>query len=200
MQHQESHPHEEAPGRGGPHAHAGTHERAAAHEHGDSHEAADPRDAARRRVLTRLGWAGLSLLTLASLPGLIRFLRPRAGRDRGGLVELGPLAEYQTAGVSARWVQRHGLWLVRRAGRLFALEARCTHLGCTPRWMGERGGFLCPCHGSRFTEDGVPLNGPATVPLMRLAIRVERGEVVVDPATRAPIERAERDPRFYVRI
>ncbi len=160
----------------------------------------DPRDAGRRRILTRLGWAGLSMLAGAAVPGLIRFLRPQAWRDRGEVVDLGPLEEYRTTTVSARWVQRHGLWLVRRDGRLVALEARCTHLGCTPRWMGEQGGFLCPCHGSRFTDDGAPLNGPATQPLMRLAIRVERGEVVVDRSTRAPLERAERDRRFYVSI
>jgi cytochrome b6-f complex iron-sulfur subunit len=89
---------------------------------------------------------------------------------------------------------------VRRDGRLFALEARCTHLGCTPRWTGGAGGFLCPCHGSRFTEDGVPRNGPATLPLRRLAIRVERGEVVVDRAVRETLERAEGDRRFHVSI
>ena len=163
-------------------------------------EADDPRDAGRRRVLTRVGWAGLSMLAVASVPALFRFLRPRAWRDRGETVELGPLEEYRTSTVSARWVQRHGLWLVRRAGRLVALEARCTHLGCTPRWMGEQGGFLCPCHGSRFSDDGIPLNGPATQPLFRLAIRVEHGEVVVDRSVRAALERAERDRRFYVSI
>ena len=164
------------------------------------HDAGDPRDAGRRRALTRFGWTGLALLAAGSVPALIRFLSPRAFSDRGEVVDLGPLAEYRAATVSARWVQRHGLWLVRRDGRLFAIEARCTHLGCTPRWMGEQGGFLCPCHGSRFTEDGVPLNGPATQPLWRLAIRVERGEVVVDRSQRATLERAEGDRRFYVPI
>ena len=163
-------------------------------------DAGVPRDAGRRRALTRIGWAGLSMLALGSVPALLRFLRPQAWRDRGATVALGPLEEYRTSTVSARWVQRHGLWLVRHDGRLVALEARCTHLGCTPRWMGEPGGFLCPCHGSRLTEEGVPLSGPATQPLMRLAIRVERGEVVVDRAVRATLERAERDRRFYVAI
>ena len=170
------------------------------HEEAHPFDAGVPRDAGRRRALTRIGWAGLSVLALASVPALLRFLRPRAWRDRGETVELGPLEEYRASTVSARWVQRHGFWLVRRAGRLVALEARCTHLGCTPRWMGEQGGFLCPCHGSRFTDEGVPLNGPATQPLMRLAIRIERGEVVVDRSVRATLERAERDRRFYVAI
>ena len=163
-------------------------------------EAIDPRDTGRRRALTRIGWAGLSLLAGASLPALLRFLRPGGLRDRGEGVALGPLEDYRSGTVSTRWVQRYGLWLVRRGGRLFALEARCTHLGCAPRWTGEEGGFLCPCHGSRFTADGVPLNGPAAQPLRRLAIRVERGEVVVDRAARETLERAERDRRFYVSI
>jgi hypothetical protein len=46
----------------------------------------------------------------------------------------------------------------------------------------------------------VALTGPAVRPLLRLAIRVENGQVLIDPSRRKPLEAAERDPSFYVSI
>ena len=38
---------------------------------------------------------------------------------------------------------------------------RCTHLGCALKWNPQEHSWDCPCHGSRFTEDGTLLNNPA---------------------------------------
>ncbi|HMB71116.1 MAG TPA: Rieske 2Fe-2S domain-containing protein [bacterium] len=154
----------------------------------------------RRGVLIGIGWGGLGALAASSGPALVRFLMPRATSAAGATVDVGTPADYRDTLVSVRWVNRHGLWIVRRDGRLFALEARCTHLGCKPRWVPGRDEFLCPCHGSRFTPDGEALNGPAVTPLARLALRDDRGRLCVDPATKAGLEEGERDPRFFVPI
>jgi cytochrome b6-f complex iron-sulfur subunit len=152
----------------------------------------------RRHFLLGVGWGGLALLVGAALPGLLRFLGLRERVDGQSSVEVGPLQDYRASTVTTRWVGRHGMWLVLRDARLFALEARCTHLGCTTRWIPESDVFQCPCHGSRFSPEGVALNGPATQPLRRLAIRLERGVVVVDRFRQARMEEAERDPRFFI--
>lgn len=39
---------------------------------------------------------------------------------------------------------------------------RCPHLGCALKYNLQEHSWDCPCHGSRFTEEGVRLNGPAT--------------------------------------
>jgi glycine/D-amino acid oxidase-like deaminating enzyme/nitrite reductase/ring-hydroxylating ferredoxin subunit len=50
-------------------------------------------------------------------------------------------------------------------GRLHALSAVCTHLGCIVHWNSLEGTWDCPCHGSCFGTDGRVLNGPATAAL-----------------------------------
>ncbi len=50
-------------------------------------------------------------------------------------------------------------------GQLQAVSAVCTHLGCLVAWNGTERSWDCPCHGSRFTPDGVVMHGPAVEPL-----------------------------------
>lgn len=38
----------------------------------------------------------------------------------------------------------------------------CTHLGCETKWNTAEGTVDCPCHGSRYDQDGHLLHGPAT--------------------------------------
>ena len=39
---------------------------------------------------------------------------------------------------------------------------RCPHLGCALKWKPAERSWDCPCHGSRFAEDGKLLDDPAT--------------------------------------
>jgi Rieske Fe-S protein len=51
------------------------------------------------------------------------------------------------------------------AGVLHAVEARCTHLGCTVAFNDAERSWDCPCHGSRYGLDGSVLHGPTVEPL-----------------------------------
>ena len=46
-------------------------------------------------------------------------------------------------------------------GRLRAVSAVCTHLGCVVAWNPAERSWDCPCHGSRFGADGTVIQGPA---------------------------------------
>jgi len=68
-------------------------------------------------------------------------------------------------------------FLINDGGRLHAVSAICTHMGC--RLKPEPGAFdlRCLCHGSRFDTDGRVLSGLARDPLPHIAVRIDGGRV-----------------------
>ena len=58
-----------------------------------------------------------------------------------------------------------------KAGKLTAVSAVCTHMGCIVHWNGAEKTWDCPCHGSRFHADGQVLAGPAESPLEPIKIK-----------------------------
>ena len=63
------------------------------------------------------------------------------------------------------------------AGRWRAMLLVCTHRGCNV--APSRGGYLCPCHDSRFDAEGTVLVGPAVDPLPELFCVVEEDALYV---------------------
>ena len=64
-----------------------------------------------------------------------------------------------------------------KAGSFDAFTAVCTHLGCTVNTVAD-GTIDCPCHGSKFSiSDGSVVNGPATLPLARINIKVQGSSI-----------------------
>ena len=55
-------------------------------------------------------------------------------------------------------------------GAVHAFTAVCPHLGCVVQWNEDEKTFDCPCHGSRFSKEGVVINGPATNNLEKLRL------------------------------
>lgn len=44
---------------------------------------------------------------------------------------------------------------------------RCPHMGCALKWNPDERSWDCPCHGSRFEENGKQIDNPATGDLKR---------------------------------
>ncbi len=47
-----------------------------------------------------------------------------------------------------------------------AMETSCTHEGGRVDYRPERGQFVCTLHGAVFVNDGEPVSGPTSVPLV----------------------------------
>ena len=56
-----------------------------------------------------------------------------------------------------------GLNLLESTKNILTLSTpRCPHMGCALKWNPREHSWDCPCHGSRFEEDGTLIDNPAT--------------------------------------
>ncbi len=55
----------------------------------------------------------------------------------------------------------------------------CPHLGCKYSWDQKKNKFICPCHGSEYSELGVHEAGPALRGLDPLPLREYQGKVQI---------------------
>jgi glycine/D-amino acid oxidase-like deaminating enzyme/nitrite reductase/ring-hydroxylating ferredoxin subunit len=62
------------------------------------------------------------------------------------------------------------------AGKVHALAAECTHMGCIVSWNKAELSWDCPCHGSRFDIDGTVIQAPATKDLDAKLVQAEAAQ------------------------
>ena len=145
----------------------------------------------RRSVLDLflgLGWLGFVGTLLFPV---IRYLKPLSIAEQSGPLRL-------TKDELARLDKEHSL--IVRAGqkrvivfedpqqRLRALEARCTHEGCTVQYVPGDSVIWCACHNGKFDLDGRVLAGPPPRPLARLnVVREPDGGVSVSAEEKAAL-------------
>ncbi len=141
----------------------------------------------------RFGWAAFLASSTAAGAATFRFFFPNVLFEPPAVLKVGYPSEYSEVGrVYTEWKQRGGFWLVRTAEGLYALSTVCTHLGCTPNWLGMEQKFKCPCHGSGFHRTGINFEGPAPRPLERFrVVLAEDGQIVVDKSQKYQQEKGE---------
>lgn len=146
----------------------------------------------RRDFFTRLGWGCFGIFTGFSLLAFIRSAFPRVLFQPPATFKAGAPSDYAVGEVSEKYKQEQRVWIVREEEGIYAIFAKCTHLGCTPRWLAAENKFKCPCHGSGFYKSGLNFEGPAPRPLDRLKVTVgDDGQLVID---KSKILRMEAGP------
>ena len=129
----------------------------------------------RRNFVGLAAWGTVLGSLGVGTAAFMRFMYPRVLFEPNTQVKLGKPSEYIVNQVNEKWIKDYRLWLVRVSDGFFALYAKCTHLGCTPRWLEAENKFKCPCHGSGFrgidpgqglpNVTGINFEGPAPRPL-----------------------------------
>ncbi len=122
-------------------------------------------------ALTRRGFVSASAAGLLVMGcGGPKKMKTVPALKEGNIVELDieKIAELGVPG-GMIGVQARGekpILVMRLEGSAFrAMSMKCTHLGCAVRWDNEEQQLRCPCHGSRFKDDGTVVKGPAKRPL-----------------------------------
>ncbi len=156
-----------------------------------------------RRMFVK--WLAVGWVAFAAVLGgygamVLRFFFPNVLFEPKQSFLAGFPDEYPIGEVSERWKDRHAVWVVRDSEKIYALSTVCTHLGCTPNWLGTESKFKCPCHGSGFYKTGINFEGPAPRPLERFKIYLaDDGQIVVDKTRKFQQEKGEwSDPESYL--
>lgn len=165
--------------------------------------AALPKPAAKsagkeRRTFLAAAWLAFTAGMAGMGLGTLRFMFPNVLSEPPSKFKVGPKESFEEGKVVERFKDQ-GTWIVRYQGIIYALSTTCTHLGCTPNWLGDK--FKCPCHGSGFKITGVNFEGPAPRPLERWAIREEEGQLVVDKSKKFQKELGQwENPESYIKV
>ena len=156
----------------------------------------------RRKVLLVGFWTALGTMLLGVVTTMLTIVYPRGVTGFGSSVFIGAIDQLEPG------KKLHNLdakaWLVRfdadqakrnpgaQEGSILAIYHKCVHLGCTvpyrpdfsredPR-SGETyaGWFLCPCHGSTYSDAGVRVFGPAPRSLDTFELIIKDGKMTVN--------------------
>ena len=152
-------------------------------------EAAGP---SRRSILdVLLGVGALGWIASIVYP-VLRYLRPIASQEGHGPRKL-TKEEAATLERDHALIVKHGptrLLVFEDAGqKLHALDAKCTHEGCTVQYVRADSVVWCACHNGRFDLDGRVVSGPPPRPLAQW--RAQRGsDGTIDVAPAPPGEQA----------
>ena len=145
-------------------------------------------DVSRRQFFVKLGLGSLSIAAAGTTVFAYQFLSPNVLFEPSPVVNAGKPESYPVDSVTLD--VNSGIYLIHAKEGFFALSAVCTHLGCLTAWKPELGIIACPCHGSKFSREGVKQEGPAPKPLPWLRTWVsDEGDLMVDrSATIRPLE------------
>ena len=124
-----------------------------------------------------LAWLGSILYPV------LRYLRPLPSAGPSGPTRL---TREETAKLEKdRFVivpvsGRRVLVFQNAAQEILALDAKCTHEGCTVQYLFRDRIIWCACHDGRFDLDGRVLSGPPPQPLPKYATeRLEDGGILI---------------------
>lgn len=143
-----------------------------------SNEAQDKKGMSRRDFLGLAAFGTAILALLGAIAGSLRFVNEGSRKFKIGKPENFPVG-------TTRKIDDKNVFIFSDDNGLFAISAVCTHLGCIV-YQTETG-FQCPCHGSKYNQDGKVIGGPAPRPLEWFEINQEvDGTLFVDAGKAVP--------------
>lgn len=148
----------------------------------------------RRSFLIKLTSGILGLGLVGSTWPYLRSLFPNVRYEPPRRFKIGKPDKFPQG---IQFLKDEKVYLFREGNGFYAISGVCSHLGCTVKYSPFRqdqemevrdlkytshGEFHCPCHGSKFRDEGTNYSGPAPKPLTWYAVKLspEDGQLVVD--------------------
>ncbi|MEK6689908.1 MAG: ubiquinol-cytochrome c reductase iron-sulfur subunit [Nitrospirota bacterium] len=139
--------------------------------------------------ISRRDFLGLASLWAAVLPaiaflgGMFRMVKPNVRYEESTRFKIGTVENFPV-GITKK-LEDKKVFIFSTDEGLHAISSICTHLGCIvniTEW-----GFQCPCHGSRYNQNGKVIAGPAPRNLSWHEISQDiDGSLVIDAAKDVP--------------
>lgn len=149
----------------------------------------DTQDTDKTGVTRRdfLGWASLGAVALTALSvfaGIFRMSKPTVRYEEATKFKIGKPESFPVGTVQK--LEERGVFIFSGDDGIHAISSVCTHLGCIVA-ISETG-FQCPCHGSKYNENGKVIGGPAPRNLAWLEVSQNLdGTLAVDTARAVPV-------------
>lgn len=133
----------------------------------------------RRDFFNEIAAAALGIAGLGAMTVTYKYLSPNALFEPSTTFRAGSPDLYPVNTVT--YLQDQQVYIVRTSEGFYAVSAVCTHLGCITQWRPDANVIACPCHGSKFKNDGAKIEGPAprSLPHFSIALTAD-GELLVD--------------------
>lgn len=142
------------------------------------------------KKISRRDFLGLSAITACvtawamSGIGLLKFPLPALLPDISNKFKIGDSEDFPVG--TTKTFSDKNVIVSRDEKGLFAISLICTHLGCIVSKASQ--GYACPCHGSKYDENGSVIKGPAPRALDWFEIsQLPSGKLVVDAGKRVPV-------------
>ncbi len=130
-----------------------------------------------RREFFVAGCVTIGAATAGFAVSTLRYLVPTVLYEPPARFTIGRPPDFPPGSVT--FLEDRRLFVFNGTDGFYSVSSVCTHLGCNVK----RGtaGFECPCHGSRFDQDGRVVQGPAPAALAWYSLGLSpRGELIVD--------------------
>ncbi len=131
----------------------------------------------RRSLLGLAAIGAVILSSLATLAGILRLTKPNVHYEESKKVKIGKPENFPVGTVKI--FEDQNFFVLADNDGLHAISSVCTHLGCLVAI--SESGFQCPCHGSKYNQEGRVIAGPAprSLPWLDISRSVD-GTLVVD--------------------
>ncbi len=171
----------------------------------ESKEPAKSKEISRRGFIVNwlaMAWTFFAAAAATGGIAMGRFFFPNVLTEEPSTFKIGFPADFVIGAVDVRFKEKYRVWIVRNDDGIYAIQAICTHLGCTPNWLEAENKFKCPCHGSGFYWSGINFEGPAPRPLERVKVGLaDDGQVLVDKSRTFKYEAGQwEDPESFLTL
>jgi cytochrome b6-f complex iron-sulfur subunit len=142
----------------------------------------DEKKISRRTFLDYALGGSIVVSALAVLGSVLTYVYPprkEGGAEKAEKVEVGSVSDLPAGKAKPVVYQGKNVMVMHVQAGFFAVDMKCTHLGCMVEWETDSQSLKCPCHAAFFDYQGKVISGPAPKPLPLYKVEVSKDMIYV---------------------